>query len=672
MKRVTIKSIEMHYFKGIKNKLVTFGPETTEYRGRNGSGKSTIVDAFHWCLWGKNAQGDQKFSVKTLDENGVEIPYVDHEVETVLDIDGTDQTFKRVLVPEYDRNDELKGNHTDYYWNNVPMKKSEYDQKVNEVIKESVFKLITSPYTFLQLDWQKQRETLMRMAGDIKDEEVHGEEFDTLKAILRTKSLEEHIKEIQAKLKKVNEAMQNIPARIDEVQRGMPELPEAAELNAEKERLQKEIEQMQLAITNSKAQAKERREERDRLGNQIAELINIQCKILQHAYSEERKAVNERNETYNNLEQQRFELNKEVEKLDYYNQKKREDIVYKVQKLATERQDIEKELEELRNNWRTVSCKNYESEEYLKCPLYGHLCQDGQACSKYDQDQTGAYDRWQQQKDQELDSINQRGQSLKKRVEENIAEIKKLEEELVVITSEYDKQKLDFNDRLNELERALFNNPPIPLNDNQPRVKGKDIPEYMEIEKEIVDLQSKYDGMAEPKEVNEELNKILLAYTVKNEELKELLTKEERVNEANKRIEELMTEQRDLGNQKTILELKRETARAFEVAKMTLITDKVNSMFKLVKWQMWARQVNGEEVPACICTYKGVPWSDVNEAQRLDAGIDVAYTLSEACKVSAPMFIDGAEKSLNIYNAGGQRILLRVAETDLTSTTTNL
>ena len=104
---------------------------------------------------------------------------------------------------------------------------------------------------------------------------------------------------------------------------------------------------------------------------------------------------------------------------------------------------------------------------------------------------------------------------------------------------------------------------------------------------------------------------------------------------------------------------------------MEMITDKVNGRFRIVRWQMFERQVNGEEVPACICLCGGTPWSDANACEKVNAGIDVAHTLGEASGISAPMFIDGAESFGNIYNPGGQRILLRFSRDVREMTITN-
>lgn len=659
MKQIRIKSIEMHYFKGILSKMVEFGEGTTRISAPNGAGKSTIVDAFHWCLWGKNAQGDQKFTAKTLDKNGVEIPHVNHEVTVVLEAGDEAQTFRRVLVPEYDGEDQLKGNHTDYYWNDVPLKKSEYDVKVGELIKENVFKLITSPYAFLELDWQKQRETLMRMAGEIRNEEVKGE-FSALLPILKQKSLEEIQKEISSKLKRVNDSMMDIPARIDEVKRGMPQLPDMDSLKAEKEENEKALEEIEQISKSEAASIEAKNKDRNELLKKMSDLQFQQSRILNDAQAKERNEIHQANARFNDAEQQEAAILQE-EKADSTNcDAQHRFIKARIANLTSSRQNIEKQLAELRDRWRTVNSQTFTAEEYLKCPLYGHNCQDGSACAQYDQNQGAAFGRFCEEKDRQLGEINAKGAELKTQLQAVIADLEKCDQDILNIKQDYEKRNNDRIKRAEALEKIKKENPKRPL---LATIKGEDIPEWLELGLEIASVQSQLEGMTEHVATgNEELQKRRAALMSRLYDIKVEMSTTARIEEAEKRVAQLEEELQKLGIQKTELEMMRQQCRDFEVAKMNMITDKVNHRFRIVRWQMFQRQVNGEEVPACVCLCGGVPWADANDAAKLNAGIDVAYTLSQASSVSAPMFIDGAEKSTNIYNPGGQRILLKVED----------
>eukprot|EP01037_Dinobryon_pediforme_P011465 gene11465-11558_t len=70
-------------------------------------------------------------------------------------------------------------------------------------------------------------------------------------------------------------------------------------------------------------------------------------------------------------------------------------------------------------------------------------------------------------------------------------------------------------------------------------------------------------------------------------------------------------------------------------------------------------QVNGGESPTCETIYKEVPFSDLNTAGRIWAGMDIINTLSEFYGVSAPIFLDNRESVSKIPDTQSQVINLK-------------
>ena len=94
--KIKLLSLELKNFKGTKEALYKFG-DFTEVEGKNGTGKSTIFDAFCWVLFGKDSTDRKVFSVQPYDENNNVIHHLDTIVTATLEIDGTIKTFKRTL-----------------------------------------------------------------------------------------------------------------------------------------------------------------------------------------------------------------------------------------------------------------------------------------------------------------------------------------------------------------------------------------------------------------------------------------------------------------------------------------------------------------------------------------------------------------------------------------------
>ena len=104
-KNVILKSLSLQNFKGIKELKIEFGHETT-VAGANATGKTTVFDAFTWCLFGKDSSdrtdsGRGAFTVKTVDASGKAIAKLEHEVTAVIAVDSVITTFTRRLVENW-------------------------------------------------------------------------------------------------------------------------------------------------------------------------------------------------------------------------------------------------------------------------------------------------------------------------------------------------------------------------------------------------------------------------------------------------------------------------------------------------------------------------------------------------------------------------------------------
>lgn len=157
---IILKAMSLINFKGIRNAEFNFNTTTNNISGDNATGKTTIVNAFLWCLFGKDIEDRKDFEIKTYDKDGVIIPQIDHSVELILDVDFKEITLKRVLSEKWQKkrgSDDLEftGNETTYFWNEVPLKQSEYQSKIKDLIDEGLFKLLTNVNYFHSLHWEK-------------------------------------------------------------------------------------------------------------------------------------------------------------------------------------------------------------------------------------------------------------------------------------------------------------------------------------------------------------------------------------------------------------------------------------------------------------------------------------------------------------------------------------
>ena len=160
--QILLKKMSLVNFKGIRSAEFDFNPTVNTVLGDNATGKTTIMNAFLWCLFGKDIEDRKDFEIKTYDKEGKIIERLEHSVELVLDVDSKEITLKRVLSEKWQKKrgaDDLEftGNETTYFWNEVPLKQMDYQSKIKDLIDEGLFKLLTNVNYFHSLHWEKTR-----------------------------------------------------------------------------------------------------------------------------------------------------------------------------------------------------------------------------------------------------------------------------------------------------------------------------------------------------------------------------------------------------------------------------------------------------------------------------------------------------------------------------------
>ena len=105
MPTVKVKRMELNNYKCFNEnpEVFEFG-ETTRISGKNGSGKSTIKNAFLDVMTGKNADGSQCDNVRPIVDGSekMDVPVVR---EVTLDIDGIETTIRKTTKQKRERRD---------------------------------------------------------------------------------------------------------------------------------------------------------------------------------------------------------------------------------------------------------------------------------------------------------------------------------------------------------------------------------------------------------------------------------------------------------------------------------------------------------------------------------------------------------------------------------------
>ena len=285
--RIRLIKLRLLNFKGIREFVLDAQGKDVRVYGDNGTGKTTLSDAWHWLLFGKDSKDQANFEIKTLDQNNEPIHNLEHEVEGVLEIDGKKLKLRRVFREVWTKKkgsakETFSGHTTDYFINDVPVKAGEYNDRIAEIVDEKVFKMLTNPAFFNEvLHWEERRNILLEVAGDITDEEVISSDkrLERLAEVLTDRTIKEHRKMIRAQQKQINEELEKIPVRIDEVYKSLPAIDidqAAVEKNLSELRKQKQEKEKELLRVESGGEVADKEK---RLAELETELLKVRNQL---------------------------------------------------------------------------------------------------------------------------------------------------------------------------------------------------------------------------------------------------------------------------------------------------------------------------------------------------------------------------------------------------------
>jgi DNA repair exonuclease SbcCD ATPase subunit len=660
MKEILIKSLSLTNFKGIKNLQLDFEEETDIF-GANGTGKTTVADAFTWLLFGKDTSDRKDFEIKTLDANGKVIPMIDHEVYASLFVDNEPLTIKRVLKEKWvqkrgEEEKEFSGNVTELYWNEVPMSVTEFTKKVNDVLNEQVFKMITSPTYFNSIKWPERRSLLINVFGEVSNEDIakgNSAYENLLSKLTQGKTLEDYKAQISASIKKAKEDLKNIPARIDEVFRGKPEDVNFEVLEKELESKNSELKKVDDLINNTnlsiESQLKEINDKKLKISNLKTEISIIEANAKTEASERLKPDTSKVDALQRNLTAKKQELATYESSL--------KTLSGKLNDLDQSKTSLEQKIIDARNDWNVENAKQITfNDNDFHCPTCKREFESGNVDAK----KTELTNSFNQSKQKKLAEISAKGKSL-------TAEKINTENEITGISERIKNGKIVVDGLKTEIGTIEFS---IKETEKPATENSELTPEllYESILSLNLDYKSKKSELeqleANPVQDisidNSELTEKKRIFQSEIDAIKTQLQNKVLIEAADKRISELKAEQSTLTQQIANVEKEHFVIENFIKAKVDALEQVVNSKFKYVKFKMFDEQINGGLKETCEATINGVPYSDANTASRINAGLDIINVLSEYYQMSAPIFIDNKESVINIIDLQSQIITLNV------------
>ena len=645
MKQIKLQKISLVNFKGIKSLDLDFSDGDTLVCGENGSGKTTVFDAFLWCMFGKDStnRSDSNFNLKTLDADGMPILRLEHSVTCLLSVDGKEiklqRGYKEVWTKPRGTTEETLTNHkTEFYVNDVKLgTKKEYESTIAEIIDEDVFRMITNPFAFTSLSADRQKEMLLDMAGAVTDEELAAMNpaFVSLMAEISGKPLATFLKEISAKKKACKDVLAVIPSQIQTAQNLMPEAEDWDALQAE---INAKLEEMHQVDEQIADKAKLNDAEYQRKAQLQATISDAKMELNEAKNAVKFKATAGRQQALS-----------EIKEMEYKIQGKNQDLSYKQRTMAdlqTEYAKIGEALENLRADYRTISARVISfSEDQFVCPT----CKRQLEIEDIEAKQAELTANFNREKAQDLMDNQEKGKALRAKYEGVAAKINVCKSELAQILEGVKADEA----KLAELKAAI----PEAVNVEALIAADKGC---VDLQNEITELENQLKVEAKPVDVTDlRARKVSVNDTL--QALYKRAAKRDQIKRAEDEIKAL--EEKQMSNNQALADLENWEfqATAFQKAKDEELLKRINGLFQFVSFSFVSAQLNGGEKLTCVCTVNGTPYPDVNNAGKINAGLDIINAICNAKGVCAPIFVDNAESVNEIQPTLSQKILLYVS-----------
>lgn len=636
MKSIILKTLILRNFKGIKDLRVDFN-RVTDISGDNAVGKTTIFDAFTWLLFDKNSLDAKDFEIKTLDKNNNVIHGLEHEVSALLNIDGVEKKLSKIYKEKWTKKrgeaeKQLTGHTTDYYIDDVPVKKVEFQEAIGNIIDEKLFKLITNPLYFSTiLNWKDRRNVLLSIIGDVDVMDViKGNNtlkgFDTL---LGEKTVDDLKKTLAARKRKINQDINSIPVRIDELDKSI--------LNLDFEALEDE-----LKLKNEELkQVEDKLYDSTKLGDVVLEkqqkLFNLKNMLQSIEYKAESQANRPKKELEALLDEKAYELKDTLRKVSTLEER--------LVSIKFKKDLVKDKMDSLRNTWHEEKLRTLEfNENEFVCPT----CKREFEADDIEAKKESLIEQFNISKSRKLADINSLGVAKKDEFEDIEKQISNLEtevEETKVKASGLEKEVKDIKVKLDNFKPSI--------------VLGE---EYKKVSCEIADLEVEINDNTSTKELISSLRREKSELVAAIDNIKAKLTYREKNKATLERIEELKDEERKLAETLAKVEKEEFQCETFIKAKVKLMEDSINEKFKYVSFKLFDTLVNGAVEECCVATVNGVPFDSVNNAGKINAGIDIINTLCNHYDIECPVFVDNAESVNELLECKSQVIRLIVSK----------
>ena len=675
MKIVKIKSITLNNyrcFSGEREFHADFG-EKNRVSGKNGSGKSTVMNAVMEVLTGKNADGTQADNVRPI-VDGKEVEGVDVERTVVLDIDGKETEIKKITKQKRERVDGVMryvpgSNANSYLVDGISFTQKKFDEFIAEnICPPETLLACCNPNAFLSLkSTTDMRAFLEKMAG-----------FD----------LNEYIKSLGAEFSEVDEITKGHP--IEQVQKTLNKQLTDQKKATTKAETEWKYEKAK-AVDSGEDDITRLTEQKVSYENQIATLDEQEKSLddVMAAYDQKSKDILDlkfeqsevARKANEGLVQQRKTLDCEIFSLNQEKKTAENDLRMAEMDLKHANMGVDRhtaEVKKAQEDWKEYSGREYPEERIeaikaerfdeneLICPRCGQNLPEDQAMenranfeknkAKRIKDEEGVKAAFYEEKDKKLTEITESGN----KAATDLKEAKKAKEEAEQKISELKQKITSLAMEIQQKQTELSKLPEsVDLSDNA---------EYQKISAKIEQAEAalhELNNVSEQRrEITEKRNGFIRECAKIDAEINNIKRKKQAHEEE---VEKLYQAFRESSQKEADIQRKKDILKNFSIKKNERIAEMINPYFEEFQFNFLSYTQNNDPVEVCEMLRNGVEYRNLNYSDQLICKVDLLCGFQKIQGVSLPIFIDNAE-SINVSRrpvTNRQMVFLEVTDGDL-------
>ena len=675
MKTVDIKSVDLQNyrcFSGEREFHADFGSKT-RVSGKNGSGKSTVMNAVMEVLTGKNADGTQADNVRPIVDDK-ELEGVDVVRTVVLNIDGKETEIKKITKQKRERVDGVMqyvpgSNVNSYTVDGISFNQKKLDEFITEnICPPETLLACCNPNAFLSLkSTTDMRAFLEKMAG-----------FD----------LNEYIKSLGAEFAEIEEITKGHP--IEQVQKTLNKqltdqkkatTKAETEWKYEKGKAVDSGEDDVTRLTEKKVSYENQisiLDEQEKSLDDVMATYDQKSKYILDLKFEQSEVVRKANE---GLVQQRKELDNEIFSLEQDKKSAENDLRMAEMDLKHANMGIERHTAEVRKaqgDWKKCNEKEFadnqlkaiQEEEFDKdsliCPTCGQKFPPEREIAIRTDFEKKKSERiriaeaekvaFEEYKDKELARIAESGN----KAAIDLKEAKKAKEESELKILEIKKKMfnlvLGIEDKKDELSKLPES---VDLSDNAEcqKITAK-------IEQAEEALKQMSNGSDQRKEITEKRNGFIRECAKIDAEINNIKRKKQAHEEE---VEKLYQAFRESSQKEADIQRRKDILKNFSIKKNERIASMINPVFSEFQFEFLEFTQDGNPVETCRMVSNGIEYRDMNHSKKILAQADLLRGFQELSGLNLFVFIDDTESvnDENLPDMDRQMVLLKVTDTDL-------